>query len=172
MHRGVAVTEGVRIFISLAGKDRAWAERAAWYLRAAGYATELDSVDWAAGTNFVEAMHRAVARSNPMVVLLSAAYLEADRFTTDEWTARLAQRRRDPDAKLIPIRVDDVDLQNGLWAPVVAADVFGVTPARAVGESPGRIDAGPVPAGLGRGPPRHPVGGQHSRQDPARARPT
>jgi len=123
---------GSRIFISHAGKDRAWAEWARWHLQAAGYATELDSVDWPAGTNFVQAMNQALNRRNPMLILLSAAYLDPDRFTTDEWTARLAQRRKDPDAKLVPLRVEDIGLRDGLWAPIVVPDVFGLPPNQAV----------------------------------------
>jgi hypothetical protein len=54
----VVTVSGSQIFISHTGKDRAWAEWARWHLEAAGYATELDSVDWPAGTNFIEAVHR------------------------------------------------------------------------------------------------------------------
>jgi len=121
-----------RIFVSHAGADRAWAEWAVWHLHAAGYATELDSIDWPAGTNFMAAMHRALARENPMLVLLSRAYLDPKRYTTDEWTARLAQRRRDPAARLIPVRIDDVPLTDGLWAPIVVPDVYALPPADAV----------------------------------------
>ncbi|PRX22147.1 tetratricopeptide (TPR) repeat protein [Actinoplanes italicus] len=119
-----------RIYISCTGRDRAWAEWARWHLGNAGYETELDVVDWVPGTNFVEAMNRALRRDNPLLVLLSAAYLDPERFTTDEWTARLAQRRRDPSAKLIPLRVENVAL-DGLWAPIVVPDVFGLSPDKA-----------------------------------------
>jgi hypothetical protein len=121
-----------RIFISHTGKDRPWAEWARWHLEKAGYPTELDSVDWAPGTNVMEAMNTALRRNNPLLVLLSSAYLSPDRFTTDGWTTRLAQRRRDPEAKMIPLRVENVDLRNGLWAPIVALDVFDLDPDQAV----------------------------------------
>ncbi|MEV8510660.1 FxSxx-COOH system tetratricopeptide repeat protein [Actinoplanes sp. NPDC051475] len=120
------------IFISHAGRDRAWAEWARWHLQAAGYVTELGCVDWAPGTNFVEAMHKALPRRNPMLALLSTAYLDGDRFTTDEWAARFAQRRKDSAAQLIPVRVENVDLLDGVWAPIVVADVFELSPDRAV----------------------------------------
>jgi tetratricopeptide (TPR) repeat protein len=120
-----------RIFISHTGKDRAWAEWARWHLETAGYATELDSVDWAPGTNVMEAMNTALRRENPLLVLLSSAYLDPERFTTDEWTTRLAQRRRDPNAKLIPLRVENVDLYDGLWAPIAVPDMFGLAPDQA-----------------------------------------
>jgi tetratricopeptide (TPR) repeat protein len=121
-----------RIVISFADRDRAWAEWARWHLEKAGHAIELDSVDRAPGTNAVEAMNRALRRDNPLLVLLSAAYLDPERLTTDEWTARMAQRRRDPAATLIPLRVENVDLHDGLWAPIVVPDVFGLPPDRAV----------------------------------------
>jgi tetratricopeptide (TPR) repeat protein len=121
-----------RIFISYTGRDRPWAEWARWHLEKAGHATELDSVDWVPGTNVIEAMNRALRRANPLLVLLSAAYLDPERLTTDEWTARMAQRRRDPAAKLIPLRVENVDLHDGLWAPIAVPDVFGLPPDRAV----------------------------------------
>ena len=121
-----------RIFISHTSKDRAWAQWARWHLETAGYRTELDSVDWPPGTNFMQAMDQALHRDNPMLVLLSAAYLDPGRYTTDEWTARLAQRRKDPDAKLIPLRVERVDLHGGLWSPIVVPDVFDLPPDLAV----------------------------------------
>jgi hypothetical protein len=121
-----------RIFISHTGKDRAWAEWARWHLEKAGHATELDSVDWAPGTNFIEAMNQAMKRDNPLLVLLSSAYLDPERLTTDEWTTRLAQRRRDPTAKLVPLRIEDVDLHDGLWAPIVVPDLFGLAPEQAI----------------------------------------
>jgi hypothetical protein len=120
-----------RILISHAGRDRAWAEWARWHLETAGYPTELDGVDWAPGANVMEAMDRVLRRADPMLVLLSSAYLDPERFTTDAWTARLAQRRRDPDAKLIPLRIENVDLHGGLWAPIVVPDVFGLSPDQA-----------------------------------------
>jgi hypothetical protein len=120
-----------RILISHTGRDRAWAEWARWHLETAGYTTELDSVDWAPGTNYVEAMHRALRRDNPLLVLLSAAYLGPDELTTDQWTARLAQRRADPNAKLIPLRVESVDL-DGLWAPIIVPELYDLPPDEAV----------------------------------------
>jgi tetratricopeptide (TPR) repeat protein len=121
-----------RIFISHTGKDRPWAEWARWHLEKAGYPTELDGVDWAPGTNVVEAMNQALKRDNPLLVLLSSAYLDPERSTTDEWTTRLAQRRTDPNAKLIPLRVENVDLHDGVWAPIMVADVYDLDPDQAV----------------------------------------
>jgi tetratricopeptide (TPR) repeat protein len=148
-----------RILISHADRDRAWAEWARWHLETAGYPTELDSVDWAPGSNVVEAMDRALRRDNPMLVLLSAAYLDPERLTTDAWTARLAQRRKDPDAGLIPLRIENIDLNGGIWAPIVVPDVFGLPSEQAVAalvDTVGRV-VDPPPAGiLSTVPPDYP----------------
>ncbi|MET0426482.1 MAG: FxSxx-COOH system tetratricopeptide repeat protein, partial [Actinoplanes sp.] len=122
-----------RIFISHTGKDRAWAEWAHWHLEKAGYRTELDIADWAPGTNFIKAMDEALHRDNPMLMLLSAAYLDHDRYTIDEWSARLAQRRKDPDAKLIPLRIERVDVHDGIWSAITVWDLFDLLPDQAVG---------------------------------------
>jgi hypothetical protein len=119
-------TVAERIFISHTGTDSAWAEWARWELEKAGRSTELDSVDWGAGSNFIEAMDKALDEDNPLLVLLSKAYLDRTRFTTDEWTARFAQRRRNPAAKLIAFRIEDVDLYGGIWAPIITYPLFGM----------------------------------------------
>src|SRR6516162_1547625 len=84
---GCVMGEGTDFFVSHAGADRAWAEWVAWQLTEAGYTVELDLWDWAAGQNFVTAMSDALARCDRMVALLSAAYFERSRYTTEEWTA-------------------------------------------------------------------------------------
>ncbi|MFI7596714.1 FxSxx-COOH system tetratricopeptide repeat protein [Actinoplanes sp. NPDC049681] len=153
------MSDASRIFISHAGRDRAWAQWARWHLEAAGYRTELDTIDWAPGTNFMQAMHEALHRGIPMLVLLSAAYLDPERYTTDEWTTRLAQRRKDPDAKLIPLRVDRVDLHGGLWSPIIVPDVFGLPPDEAVTvlvEAVRHVLDPPPAAALLAGPPAYP----------------
>ncbi|MEV5210217.1 FxSxx-COOH system tetratricopeptide repeat protein [Micromonospora sp. NPDC053740] len=150
------------LFVSHAGRDRAWAEWVAWHLRTAGHTVELDCVDWAAGDNFIERMHAALARRNPLVALLSTAYLDASRYTSDEWTARLAQRRRDPSARLIPLRVDDVTL-DGIWAPIVVPDLFGLSTADAIATLLTAVD-GPPPSTVA--PPYPHVGTPASEAGP------
>ncbi|MET3423200.1 tetratricopeptide (TPR) repeat protein [Actinoplanes tereljensis] len=148
-----------RIFISHTGKDRAWAEWARWHLETAGYPTVLDSVDWPAGTNFIQAMDQALHRDNPMLVLLSTAYLDPDRYTTDEWTTRLAQRRKDPDAKLIPMRIDGVNLHGGLWSPIIVPDVFDLPPdtaATVLLDTVRQVLAPAPPGSLSAVPPAYP----------------
>ena len=155
------MSDASRVFISHAGVDRPWAEWARWHLEHAGYRTVLDCVDWKAGDNFVERMHEALERANPMLLLLSSAYLEPGRFTTDEWTARFAQRRRDPDATLIPMRIDGVDLGVGIWAPIIVPDLFGLASEAAVRlllATVGGVLEPPVPPPGSPVAPRYPDG--------------
>ena len=80
------------LFVSHAGRDRAWAEWVAWELKQAGYIVELDFWDWEVGENFVEKMRDALERAERTVALFSEAYFEAERYTTVEWTALLTDR--------------------------------------------------------------------------------
>ncbi|MFF2250340.1 FxSxx-COOH system tetratricopeptide repeat protein, partial [Streptomyces sp. NPDC058142] len=119
---------GERLFVSYAGADRAWAEWVAWHLQDAGYDVELDLWHWGAGDNAVLRMSQAVERGR-MVALFSRAYFEVSRFTTEEWTSRLASRdasqRRET---LVPLRIEEVeaDAIPGLLRPLVVVDLFGL----------------------------------------------
>ncbi|MEY9842380.1 FxSxx-COOH system tetratricopeptide repeat protein [Streptacidiphilus sp. EB103A] len=115
-----------RVFISHAGPDRAWAEWVAWQLEDAGYTTELDYWDWAAGENFILKMNDAL-KSGRMVALFSAAYFEPGRFTTDEWTAVLAAKDK---GKLVPVRIDATE-PPPILAPILAASIHGLEEAQA-----------------------------------------
>jgi TIR domain/NB-ARC domain len=138
---------GVDFFVSYAGSDRPWAEWAAGQLETAGYTVELDVWDWAVGDNFPLRMNDALARCDRMLALWSPAYFERDRFTTDEWTAALADRSR-----VVPIRVAEVT-PPPILRPLIYRDVFDLDPARgrdellaAVGGRASRTP-GPYPAG-------------------------
>jgi hypothetical protein len=115
-------------FVSHAGADRAWAEWAAWQLTDAGYAVELDVWDWAAGQNFVTAMSDALDRCDRVVALLSAAYFDRDRYTTDEWAAALLHVPGTGQGRLVPVRVEEMppaDMPRVLQT-LLFCDLFGV----------------------------------------------
>jgi hypothetical protein len=88
----------VRVFVSHAGRDRAWAEWAAWQLEHAGrdITVELDCWDWQAGDDFVARMNTALATCDRMLALFSHAYFEPARWTTPEWTAASAWPEKSP----------------------------------------------------------------------------
>ncbi|WP_159050175.1 FxSxx-COOH system tetratricopeptide repeat protein [Streptomyces sp. MMG1533] len=143
----------MRVFVSHAGADLAWAEWVAWQLQDAGYEVELDAWHWGAGENFVRNMDRALA-AGPMVALFSAAYFDSERWTTEEWTAKLAGRE-----KVIPVRVEDCVAPPMLRA-LIAPALFGL------GEEEARealLAAVKGPAGPPRGQPGFPGGGAAGR---------
>jgi len=122
------------VFISYAGRDRAWAEWTAWELEAAGLSVELDSWDWSAGDNFVLRMNDALARADRVLTLWSAAYFERERFTTNEWTALIAERLGDSGhSRLVPLRIEEVTPPQ-ILTPLIYQDLFGIgeTTARQV----------------------------------------
>jgi hypothetical protein len=116
----------VDLFVSYAGGDRPWAEWAAWQLTQAGFVVELDVWDWAPGSNSVLNMNDALARAGRVLTLLSTAYFQRTRFTTDEWTAVIAER---PDSlgrhRLVPVRVEEVE-PPPILRPITYRDVFGL----------------------------------------------
>jgi hypothetical protein len=85
----------VRVFVSHAGRDRAWAEWVAWQLEHAGWdiTVELDCWDWQAGDNFVAKMTTALDTCDHMLALFSQAYFEPARWTAEEWTAAFQQAK-------------------------------------------------------------------------------
>ena len=155
----------VDLFVSHAGRDRAWAEWVAWELIDAGYTVELDYWDWEIGENFVEKMRDALERAERMVALFSQAYFEPERHTTPELTALLADRS--PARKrLLPIRIEQVTPPL-LYRPLLSVDVFDLSEddarARLVGAVRGKqrpderpefpAASRPKPPPPGSGPP-------------------
>ncbi|MFJ9628959.1 FxSxx-COOH system tetratricopeptide repeat protein [Streptomyces sp. NPDC101175] len=141
------------MFVSHAGADQAWAEWVAWQLQDAGYDVELAVWHWGAGDNVIQNMDRALA-AGPTVALFSAAYFESERWTTEEWTAKLAARE-----KLIPVRIEDCAVRPMLGA-LLAPALFGL------GEEKARevlLAAVAGPAGVPRVPPGFPGQGGPGR---------
>ena len=120
-------------FVSHAGADRAWAEWVAWQLTRAGYRVELDVWDWAAGRNFVTAMSDALDRCDRVVALFSAAYFDRDRYTTEEWSAAVLHVLGIEQARLLPVRVEDMPSAQipAVLRPLLAKDIFGLAEEQA-----------------------------------------
>ena len=81
-----------RLFVSYASRDRSWAEWVAWQLEENGFEVELDVWDWAAGDNFMTKMRDALDSADRVVALLSPAYFEPRRYTTNEWSTAMTVR--------------------------------------------------------------------------------
>ncbi|MFF3326121.1 TIR domain-containing protein [Streptomyces sp. NPDC002889] len=144
----------MRLFVSYAGADRAWAEWVAWQLQDAGYEVELDAWHWEAGANAVLRMNQAMERGR-MVALFSVAYFDPERWTTEEWTAVLAGREK---GRLIPVRIEGATAPL-ILRPLVAPALFGLDEEKArealltavTGPVPPRVSPGfPGDGGTGR----------------------
>ena len=153
-------------FISYTQADKGWAEWIAWTLEANDYTTIVQAWDIGPGSNFVVEMHNAAQNAARTIIVLSPAYLEANRrsgFTTAEWAAAF---KADPDGrqrKLLPVRVAECH-PPGLLGPLVYLDLVGL-PATEAGE---KLLAGVKP---GRSkpvkPPGFPGGGEQAPQPTA-----
>jgi hypothetical protein len=151
--RGSGVA-GVDFFVSHAGRDQAWAEWVAWHLAEAGYTVELDCWDWAVGENFLTKMHRALDAANRVVALLSSAYFEEMRYTTQEWTSALVNNDGGGQ-RLVPVQVE-LCVVPRLLRPLMRVELFDVDEAEALrrllaaARGPARPDGKPVFPGCGR----------------------
>lgn len=110
-------------FVSYNYRDTQWAEWIAWELEHAGYTCTIKAWDFVPGANFIAEMHHALLRCQRLIAVISANYLTS-AFVTAEWTSAYAD---DPDGKrhrLLPIRVEEVEI-GGLLKAVVHVDLVG-----------------------------------------------
>jgi hypothetical protein len=149
--------ERTDFFVSHAGADRAWAEWVSWQLADAGYTVELDAWDWPVGQNFMLAMSDALAHCDRVLALLSPAYFERPRYTTEEWTAALVHVPGTGQGRLVPVRVENVRAEEmpAMLRPLLFCDLVGLAAAEArrvlleAVQGPRRPDGEPVFPGSG-----------------------
>ena len=110
-------------FVSYTGSNEQWAEWIAWCLEAAGYTVVLQKWDFLPGTNFVINMDKAAKEVPSTLAVLSRDYPDA-RFPRAEWTAAIATDPTGERRSLIPIRVEDFEV-DGLLKAVVYIDLVG-----------------------------------------------
>src|SRR5712692_6215153 len=122
------VGDRVDFFVSHAGADRACAEWVAWQLTEAGYTVELDVWDWAAGRNFVTAMSDALDRCDRVLALVSSAYFDRSRYTTNEWSAVVAEALGVQEGRLVLVRVENVstEVMPAVLRPLIFRDMFSM----------------------------------------------
>jgi tetratricopeptide (TPR) repeat protein len=118
-------------FVSYTSDDQEWAEWVAWELEDVGYTTVLQAWDFVAGSNFADAMDRALKAARHLVAILSPAYLHS-RYGKAEWLNAFIQDPTGEDRRLVPVRVEDCD-PKGLLQGVVYIDLVGLDEATARG---------------------------------------
>lgn len=114
-------------FISYNSVDHQWAEWIAWQLEEAGYTTVLQAWDFRPGSNFVLEMQRAAKEVERTIAVLSQAYLDA-LYTQSEWAAAFARDPTGEKGTLLPVRVQECDLE-GLLPQIVYIDLVGLDEA-------------------------------------------
>ena len=125
------------------------------------------------GRNFVDG--DALDRCDRVVALVSSAYFDRSRYTTEEWSAAVVHGPGPREGRVVPVRVEDVPVEQmpAVLRPLVFRDVFGVDagqarrvlleavagPRRPDGEPvfPGRAVPG-APSRRGRPEPQFPGG--------------
>jgi hypothetical protein len=128
-------------FISYRTVDERWAEWIAWQLEAAGYSAHVQAWDFRPGRNFVHEMQTGLARCGRTIAVLSPEYTRSG-FTEAEWFTAFAHDPRGEKGLLLPVRVEDCEIE-GLLGQVIYVDLVGLdeTAARErllAGVKPGR----------------------------------
>jgi tetratricopeptide (TPR) repeat protein len=113
-------------FISYTGADHAWAEWIAWQLEQAGYTTVLQAWDFRPGSNFILHMDRATREAEHTLIVLSERYLQA-RYTEPEWAAAFRADPTGEEGLLLPVRIDDCEIE-GLLGSIIYIDLVGLEP--------------------------------------------
>jgi hypothetical protein len=111
-------------FVSYNSADRQWAEWIAWQLEETGYTTVLQAWDFRPGSNFVLEMQRAATKAKRTIAVLSQAYLDA-LYTQPEWAAAFGRDPTGEKGALLPVRVQECDLE-GLLPQIVYVDLVGL----------------------------------------------
>ncbi|PFJ58616.1 toll/interleukin-1 receptor domain-containing protein [Bacillus thuringiensis] len=115
------VQEMVDFFISYNHKDEEMAEWIAWILEAAGYSTFIQAWDFKSGNNFILQMDKGASNSKHTLALLSSNYMES-LYTQPEWSAAFVKDPTGENQKLIPVRIEDINL-NGLFPSIIYIDL-------------------------------------------------
>jgi tetratricopeptide (TPR) repeat protein len=118
-----AMGQAVDFFVSYASADRAWAEWIAWQLEDEGYQVVVQAWDFGPGRDWAHEMQEATATAERVLAVLSAAYLQSSHGEA-EWRAFYAKDPSGERARLLPVRVSDVE-PPGLLTTRIYVDLVG-----------------------------------------------
>jgi hypothetical protein len=108
-------------FVSYTGTDYAHATWVAELLESNNYSVTIQAWDFKPGDNFVSKINEALISCEKLIVILSESYLKS-KWCEAEWTSKLAEQIRLNERRIIPIRIEPVDLK-GLLSPIVYIDI-------------------------------------------------
>ena len=112
-------------FISYTGSDVDYATWVAEILEKSSYTVTIQAWDFMAGDNFVSKIDEALKECEKLIVILSESYLKS-AWCEAEWTAKLAEQIKLKQRRVIPIRIEPLNLK-GLLSPIVYIDIVDKT---------------------------------------------
>ena len=108
-------------FVSYTGLDEKRATWIAQVLEESGYSVVIQAWDFRPGDNFVSKINQSLKECKKLIVVLSNNYLKSE-WCEAEWTAKLAEQIKHNDRRIIPIRVENIEI-SGLLSPIVYIDI-------------------------------------------------
>lgn len=108
-------------FVSYTGTDATFATWVAELLEDNKYSVTIQAWDFKPGDNFVSKINEALLECEKLIVILSEGYLKSE-WCEAEWTSKLAEQIKLKERRIIPIRIEPVDLK-GLLSPIVYIDI-------------------------------------------------
>jgi len=108
-------------FVSYTGTDSTFATWVAELLEDNSYSVTIQAWDFKPGDNFVSKIDEALLECEKLIVILSESYLKS-KWCEAEWTSKLTEQIKLKERRIIPIRIEPVDLK-GLLSPIVYIDI-------------------------------------------------
>lgn len=108
-------------FVSYTGSDLNYATWVAEILEEKNYKVTIQAWDFKAGDNFISKINEALLECKKLIVILSENYLKS-KWCEAEWTSKLSEQIKLQERRIIPIRIEPVNLR-GLLSPIVYIDI-------------------------------------------------
>lgn len=108
-------------FVSYTGSNLNYATWVAEILEENNYKVTIQAWDFKPGDNFISKINEALLECKKLIVILSENYLKS-KWCEAEWTSKLSEQIKLQERRIIPIRIELVDLR-GLLSPIVYIDI-------------------------------------------------
>ena len=108
-------------FVSYTGTDSNYATWVAELLEENNYKVTIQAWDFKPGDNFISKINEALLECDKLIIILSENYLKS-KWCEAEWTSKLAEQMKLQERRIIPIRIEPVNLK-GLLSPIVYIDI-------------------------------------------------
>lgn len=108
-------------FVSYTGTDLNFATWVAKLLEDNNFSVTIQAWDFRPGDNFVSKINEALIECKQLIVILSNSYLKS-KWCEAEWTSKLTEQMKLQERRIIPIRIEPIDLA-GLLSSIVYIDI-------------------------------------------------